>query len=200
MTIGLALVGAVAGAIIGSFVATLCIRWPDGRSVTQGRSMCDTCGRQLKARDLIPFVSAAISSGLCRHCGARIPLFHGQVEVAAALLGGAAQLIAPGIDGAALALFWWLLLALALLDARHFWLPDRLTVLLAIVGLGLGGLLWGLALEHRLIGAVAGFTALWLVSAGYRLARGRDGLGAATPSCLARSGLGWAGRLSRLSC
>lgn len=190
----LVLGGAIAGAVVGSFLATLCIRWPEGRSVMRGRSTCDDCSRQIEARDLIPIVSSARLSGRCRHCGARISSLHTKVEVGAAVLGAFAQLILPGLPGAALASLWWLLLILAILDARHFWLPDRLTILLAIAGLALGGLLWGLGLEHRLIGMAAGFAALWLVAAGYRLVRGRDGLGGGDPKLLGAIGawLGWA--------
>lgn len=90
-------------------------------------------------------------------------------------------------------MFWWVLLVLAILDARHFWLPDRLTLFLAVAGLALAGLLWGLALEHRLIGMAAGYATLWLIAACYRLARGRDGLGGGDSKLLGAIGawLGW---------
>ncbi|MGB3930305.1 MAG: prepilin peptidase, partial [Sphingobium sp.] len=48
------ILGALAGAILGSFLATLILRWPQGRSVLRGRSACDGCGRTLGARDLVP--------------------------------------------------------------------------------------------------------------------------------------------------
>ena len=38
-----------AGAIVGSFVAALVLRWLDDRSVLTGRSACDACGRTLRA-------------------------------------------------------------------------------------------------------------------------------------------------------
>src|SRR3546814_7101518 len=42
---GIAL-AALVGLILGSFIATLVLRWPAGRSVL-GRSQCDACGRPL---------------------------------------------------------------------------------------------------------------------------------------------------------
>ena len=146
------------------------------------------------ARDLVPILSSLGLRGRCRHCDARISPLHIRIGIAAAILGAAAQLTAPGLAGIALALFWWLLLTLAVLDTRHLWLPDRLTILMAIAGLGIGGLLWGLAIEHRLIGMVTGFAVLWLIAAGYRLSRGRDGLGGGDPKLLGAIGawLGWA--------
>lgn len=194
MILWLVLCGAIGGAIIGSFLATLCIRWPEGRSVLSGRSHCDGCGRTVEARDLVPILSSLILRGRCRQCNARISPLHIEIQIGAAVLGAGAQLITPGLDGIALALFWWLLLTLAVLDARHMWLPDRLTIPMAIAGIGFGGLLWGLALEHRLIGMVTGFAALWLIAASYRLSRGRDGLGGGDPKLLGAIGawLGWA--------
>jgi hypothetical protein len=60
---------ALIGLILGSFIATLVLRWPAGRSVL-GRSQCDGCQRPLGAIDLIPLLSALWSRGRCRRCGA----------------------------------------------------------------------------------------------------------------------------------
>ena len=187
------LLGSVAGAIIGSFIATLILRWPAGRSVIGGRSQCDGCGRQLRASELLPIVSFVASRGRCRSCTAPIARFHLIVELSAAGLGGLALWLAPDLRGIALALLWWQLLTIALLDARHFWLPDRLTVLLAASGLALGGFLLGAPLQDRIIGGMAGFAVLALIAAGYRRVRGRDGLGGGDPKLLGAIGcwLGW---------
>lgn len=194
MTLLLATFMAAAGAIIGSFLATLCLRWPAGRGALLGRSSCDGCGRALGPIELVPLLSAALSGGRCRRCGAAIDRLHWQIEAGCAAIGAAALLLSPSASGAALALFCWLLLAPAVLDARHHWLPDRLTLLLAITGVGLGGLLAGVALPDRLIGGVAGFAALALLGLGYRLVRQRQGIGAGDPKLLGAIGLwtGWA--------
>ena len=86
----MALIGGVAGAIIGSFLATLILRWPQGRGVARGRSACDGCGRVLGARDLVPLFSALVQRGRCRTCGARIDPLHGRVEAGCALIGALA--------------------------------------------------------------------------------------------------------------
>lgn len=188
----LALLGFVPGAIVGSFLATLCLRWPEGRSVVRGRSTCDGCGKPLRARDLVPLVSGPIGRGRARCCGHAIDPLHGQVEWTAALIGGL-SLAAGGLEaGAALALLGWLLLPLAVLDARHFWLPDRLVLLLGLAGLTLGGLLSGETLLTRLsTGLVAGATLL-LVALAYKRLRGREGLGSGDPKLFAAIGL-WLG-------
>jgi leader peptidase (prepilin peptidase) / N-methyltransferase len=187
------LFAAILGAIIGSFVATLVIRWPEGRSVMLGRSQCDACAVPIAARHMIPLVSQLMLRRKCAACGAAFDPRHGQIEVAAALIGGLALWIAPGWDGLAGAVFGWLLLALGALDVAHFWLPNALTASLAITGLASG--LAGLSppLPDRLIGAAAGFGALWLIAFLYKRLRGRDGLGGGDPKMLGGIGawLGW---------
>lgn len=194
MSVALALLGAMLGAIIGSFIATLCVRWPRGEQAAAGRSRCDGCGRPLAPAELVPIASSLVARGRCRTCGARIDPFHLKVELAAAAIGAIALTIAPDPRGAALALFCWLLLAPAILDARCYWLPDRLTAILAVAGLAAGGLLSGVPILHRLIGGAAGFCALALVAQGYRRLRSREGLGQGDAKLLGAIGLwtGWA--------
>lgn len=184
--------GMVAGLIAGSFFATLIVRWPHDKTLS-GRSRCDGCGVQLTVRDLIPFVSFVLARGRCRACGGAIDPLHVRVEFACAAVGGGAFLLAPGLEGVLAALTGWLLVTLAWLDARHFWLPDRLVIALAL--LGVGGGLWGVgpALQDRAIGGLTGFASLALIAFGYRMLRGRVGLGGGDPKLFGAIGLwlGW---------
>ncbi len=183
----------VLGAIIGSFVAALVTRWPDGRSVMRGRSACDDCGRALRAVELVPLLSALVLRGRCRGCGVEISPVHWWIELAGLAIGLAAGIVAPGVVGIAGAIFGWLLLALASLDLVAFWLPDRLTILLAVTGLVGTALGIDPPLQERLIGSIAGFGTLWLVALGYRRIRGRDGMGGGDPKLFGAIGLwlGW---------
>lgn len=180
------------GLVLGSFIATLVLRWPAGRSLL-GRSQCDGCGRALRALDLIPLFSAMMFRGCCRTCRAEIDPFHGRVELGSALVGAIALAAMPGTVGWMWALFGWMLLPLALLDARHFWLPDRLNALLAVTGLLLAGPMLGTSLSDRWIGALAGGGLLALVAWAYRRSRGADGMGGGDPKLVAAIGawLGW---------
>lgn len=184
----------VLGAVLGSFIATLVIRWPQGRSVMRGRSHCDACDVALHVRDLVPLLSAAVARGRCRSCGAAIDARHWQIELAALWIGVVAGIVVPGPVGLAGAVFGWLLLALAALDVTEFWLPDRLTGTLALAGLITGLLDVEPALLDRVIGGVVGFASLWLIGAAYKRLRGREGLGGGDPKLLGAIGLwlGWA--------
>lgn len=185
--------GLFLGLIIGSFLATLILRWPEGRSVVSGRSSCDDCGLQLRIWELIPVVSYVLQSGKCRQCGKAIAHDHIAIELAAALIGGLALFAAPDLNGLAGAFFGWLLLTLAALDVRHQWLPDRLNAILAMSGLTACLVIAVPTLTDRLIGGFAGFASLALVAVAYRSVRGREGLGGGDPKMLGAIGcwLGW---------
>jgi leader peptidase (prepilin peptidase)/N-methyltransferase len=185
--------GAILGLIIGSFLATVVIRWPQGRSVVSGRSHCDNCQEQLRAADLIPVFSYALRGGKCAKCGARIDSDHLVIELGAGLIGGLALYAAPNVAGVAGAIFGWFLLTLAALDAKCHWLPDRLTLSLALVGLAVSIFVDQPDLLERVIGGASGFLALFLIGWGYHLLRGREGLGGGDPKLLGAIGcwLGW---------
>ncbi|MET0248789.1 MAG: A24 family peptidase [Sphingobium sp.] len=185
--------GAVAGAIAGSFLATLILRWPQGRHVARGRSACDGCGRTLRAVELVPLLSALVQRGRCRSCGVAIDPLHRRVEMGCASIGAVALGAMPGIGGAVWAMFGWLLLTLAILDWRHYWLPDALTF--PLIGLGLTIGIWanGVPMTDRLVGVVAGYGVLLAISLVYRTLRGHEGLGLGDAKLLAGLGawLGW---------
>lgn len=194
MTFLLPAIGAAAGAIVGSFLATLCVRWPHGEQVMTGRSHCDNCRRPLRPLELVPIGSALVFGGRCRTCRQPFARLHLRMEMAAAGLAALALFLQPNAGGAALAVLWLLLLAPAVLDARHYWLPDGLTLLLGAAGLALGSLVSGEPLGSRLAGGAAGFLSLWLLALAYKRFRGLDGLGLGDAKLLGAIGLwtGWA--------
>ncbi len=185
--------GTIIGLIIGSFLATIVIRWPQVQSVISGRSRCDSCQEPLRAIDLIPVISYVLRSGKCANCGAVINSDHLAIELGAGLIGGVALFAAPGVEGLLGAIFGWLLITLAALDAQHHWLPDKLTLPLAVCGLAASLWVDDPGLVNRTIGGIAGFSALFLIGWSYRLLRGREGLGGGDPKLLGAVGcwLGW---------
>lgn len=185
--------GVVFGAIIGSYLATLALRWPQGKSALAGRSRCDECGQTLRWFELVPLVSYLARGGQCARCGARIDPVHPAMELGAAAIGGLSFFLYPSFYGLAGAVFGWALLLLAVLDIRHFWLPDRVTLPLLLTGLGVAWLLGTPPIADAAIGAGAGFLILFLIGLAYRAVRGRDGIGGGDSKLLAAIGawLGW---------
>ncbi len=190
------LLGGVLGALVGSFIGAALVRLPEGRSVLCGRSACDSCGAKLGPLELVPLVSFALQRGRCRHCHASIDPWQTAAEAGGALVGIASVLVAPN-DWAMIwaALLGCQLLLLALLDLRHFWLPNKLTALLALTGLAHGLWLYRTGSEllfEVLAGGALGFSGLTVVAITYRALRGRDGLGAGDAKLLGAIGL-WIG-------
>lgn len=182
----------ILGAILGSFLATVAIRWPAGRSALSGRSLCDGCGKPVAARDLVPVLSALLLRGRARCCGARIHRLHSGVEIACAVCGLLAGLVASDVTSLAIAVFGWLLVLVAALDATELWIPDPLIAIVAVTGLATAVLLPPPG-SDRLIGGAAGFGSLWLIGFAYLRLRGQEGLGGADPKLFGAIGLwlGW---------
>lgn len=124
--------------------------------------------------------------------GGRLPM----LAAGGALLGVWSAFGQPSTAAAVLtALFGWQLLLIALVDAEHFWLPDRLTFPLAGLGLVAAAWLDGPRLWDAVLGAAGGFAILRGLAVGYRRLRGREGLGGGDPFLLGAIGawVGWAG-------
>ncbi len=177
-----ALLLALLGAIIGSYMATIALRWPAGRSASVGQSACDGCGLTLRWFELIPILSYVAARGYCRRCGAKIASLHLRIELCAAALGlVSASLYIEPISALISAVLFWQLLLLAVLDWRHLWLPDRLTIALAASGLALGGWVSDLPLTIRAAAMVGGFLTMELIRRGFLALRGKEGMGAGDP-------------------
>ncbi len=179
--------GGLLGLVIGSFLAVLTGRWPQGLAIT-GRSRCDACGVQLGAVELVPVLSFMARRGQCRHCGAAIDRRHLAIELAAGVVGAVMLWRYPLWPGLAAALAGWWLLALIVLDAEHQWLPDRLTLPLILAAMVLGQWLGFASLRDRGFAALFGLAALAAIRLGYRLRSGREGMGGGDPKLFAGIG------------
>ncbi len=190
----------VLGPVAGSFLGLISLRLPEDKTVVAGRSACGSCGRTLSPVDLVPILSFLVLRGRCRTCGGAIPRRYLMMELGCLALGVWSAFAFDGPMALVSAVFGWWLLILAVIDGEHFWLPDRLTL-----PLGAAGLIQAVAFSlvgqtpftwvDNLIGAAAGFTALWLVALGYKRLRGREGLGGGDPILLGSIGawVGWQG-------
>jgi leader peptidase (prepilin peptidase)/N-methyltransferase len=134
---------ALLGLAFGSFLNVCLSRWPQGESVVQPRSHCRHCDHTLAWWENIPLLSWLALRGRCRGCGSPIGWRYPLVELAIGALWAAAawQHIGPAftvdvpftgmaivvVDAIGVMIFYWLLVALAILDAENLWLPDWLT-------------------------------------------------------------------------
>jgi leader peptidase (prepilin peptidase) / N-methyltransferase len=211
------------GLLVGSFLNVVIHRIPimlergwrrealalDGKEPPAGepydlvrpRSACPACKAPITALQNVPIVSWLVLRGRCANCRAPISARYPLVELLTGLLSAidAWQFGFSWVTAAALVLTWFLV-ALAFIDIDTQLLPDNLTLPLLWLGL-LGALLLpriGAArlpvdLRAAVIGAIAGYLALWLVYHLFRLLTGKEGMGYGDFKLLAALGawLGW---------
>ena len=128
------------GAIIGSFLNVVVLRWGTGVSALKGRSFCFNCSRTLTARELIPLVSFLLQGGRCRNCRSVISLQYPLVEGLTGLLFAALAykyllLGSLGLSFVLACLGTGLLVAICIYDFKHKIIPDEFSLVLAGLGL-----------------------------------------------------------------
>jgi len=164
-------------------------------SLLRPRSRCPTCGHALKWHENVPVLGWTRLRGQCSACRAPISRRYPLVEAATAALFA---LCGVTFGAQPTTLLWCLavalLIAMALIDLDTTLLPDGLT--LPLIGLGLLAALtgWtGVSLQDAVIGTLAGYGSLWLLSALYRALRGVPGMAEGDFKMLAGLGalLGW---------
>ncbi len=158
------------------------------------RSACPACGHAIGALENVPLISYFALRGKCAGCKARISPRYPLVEALTGVLSGyIAWRYGFTWQTLALLVFVWSMIALAFIDLDTFYLPDDITLPLVWAGLlaNMGGLF--VDLQSAVIGAIAGYLALWIVFWGYKVATGKDGMGYGDFKLLAAIGawLGW---------
>lgn len=163
------------------------------------RSACPSCQAPVTALQNIPVLSWLWLRGRCASCRAPISGRYPLVELITALLSAlVAWRFGYGTAALCALVVTWLLIPLTLIDIDHQLLPDNLNYLLLWSGLLASVLLPGgsvppVDLRSAVIGAVAGYLALWSVYWLFKLATGKEGMGYGDFKLLAALGawLGW---------
>ncbi|MDE2880195.1 prepilin peptidase [Candidatus Palauibacter soopunensis] len=157
-------VAVLLGAAVGSFLNVCVTRMPTGDSVLRPRSRCPSCHAPIRWRDNLPVLSWIFLRARCRDCGGRISWRYPAIELAAALAwGGMAWLYSASVAALTGAVLFTLLLAIAVIDARHYVIPDTLSLGGCAAGLALSALPGSTPPLAAITGAVLGFGLLYLV-------------------------------------
>lgn len=143
---------------------------------TTDHSRCPHCQHRLSFWENLPIVGYLALRGRCRSCKARISPRYLVVELVTAGLFLAAALTQPPALSLLAGGFCATLLALALIDAKTFILPDQITLPLMWAGLLLGGHAW-VTPSQALWGAALGWFFLWAVFWLFKLVTGKEGMG-----------------------
>jgi leader peptidase (prepilin peptidase)/N-methyltransferase len=163
-------------------------------SLARPRSRCPACGHPIGALENIPLLSYFLLRGKCSSCRTSIPLRYPLVEVLTGLLSAyTAWHFGPTIQTVGALLLIWSLIALAAIDLDTQLLPDAITLPLLWLGLAFNLGTAYVDLSSAVIGAMAGYLALWSVFWLFKLATGKEGMGYGDFKLLAALGawLGW---------
>ena len=127
-------------------------------------SFCPSCTKKLSAFDNIPLLSWLLLRGRCRYCRRPIAVRYPLLELFLMLMGiTLAWRLGIGVDWFFMLVLVALLLALAAIDNQCQLLPDCLTLSLLWIGLLWHCLAHPAFLPAAVIGAMAGYLALWLL-------------------------------------
>lgn len=159
------------------------------------RSRCPSCGHEVRWYENIPVLSYLGLRGQCSGCGTRISLRYPVVELlTGALFYACALQWGWSTTTSAWCGFCAALVALAFIDWDTTLLPDDITLPLLWAGLLAATLQWvDVSPSDAILGATAGYTSLWVVYWGFKLATGKEGMGYGDFKLLAALGawFGW---------
>ena len=177
------------GLVLGSFFNVVIYRLPRKMSLVKPGSGCPKCGHRLGPSELIPVFSYLWQRGACRECGDRIALRYPLVELAAGIGFWAMWRHSSSpeefLSGA---VFFSLLLLLAIIDLEHKLLLNSLTLPGIALGLLFGLLGWTSSFWTSLLGAGAGFLLILVIAL---ISRGGMGMGDVKFMAMIGSFLGW---------
>ncbi len=190
--------GALFGAVIGSFLNVCIVRLPAHQSVVRPRSRCPTCGLPVAWYDNIPVVSWLLLLGRCRGCREPISVLYPMVEISVALLWAwMAHRYGLTLETLRGALFGTILLGIALTDAREYIIPDEFSLGGLVVALLFSAFMGLSAVGSALVGGALGFGLLWVVGIGGTWLFKEEAMGGGDIKMMAMVGafLGWQGVL-----
>ena len=201
--------GFVWGAVWGSFLNVVIVRWPE--SVVSPGSRCGSCGKPIRAWDNIPILSYLLLRGRCRHCKTGFSPRYMLVELLTAALSmsllhrhlvlGDGPLSVRLLEYLSLFTFVCGLIAISFIDLERRLIPDVISIPGILLGLVCSALLPTVGLRDAAIGAAGGYLLVWgPFHKGWQLLRGRPGMMLGDAKLLAMIGafLGWKGALFAL--
>jgi leader peptidase (prepilin peptidase)/N-methyltransferase len=169
MTAASALILALFGAMIGSFVTVVAHRVPQGESVVGGRSHCPGCGSQIAAYDNVPVFSWLALRGRSRCCDESISSRYPLTEITLAVLFAAVAVRFHDDVGELLLglVFVSMLVAVTLTDLERRIIPNRILAVASLIGFAIVAVTDPSSLPERAAAAVGAGGILFLAALAY---------------------------------
>ena len=164
-------------------------------NLSQPASTCPKCKTAIRWYQNIPVISWLVLRGKCGTCQNPISLRYPCIE----LLTAICSLVIVAVFGPTLQMlfgliFTWVLIALTFIDFDTQLLPDRYTLTLAALGLGINSYAIYVSPTSAIWGYIIGFLCLWIVYYLFKLITGKEGMGYGDFKLLAALGA-WMGPL-----
>jgi leader peptidase (prepilin peptidase)/N-methyltransferase len=157
-------------------------------------STCPHCQHKIRYYENIPVLSWLFLKGKCSQCKNAIAIRYPLVEISTALLSLViAQHFGVSMLTCYALILTWALIALTMIDFDHMLLPDQIVLPLLWLGLWVNLTNSIVPLEDAVIGAIAGYSSLYLIFWLFKLATGKEGMGFGDFKLFALFGawLGW---------
>jgi leader peptidase (prepilin peptidase)/N-methyltransferase len=130
-----AIVAAIFGLILGSFLNVVIYRIPNNLSLAKPRSFCPNCKTPIKAYDNIPIISWFILRGSCRNCKSSISFQYPLVELSTgALFFTIVYFIKPISVTPAICVLAAAIVSTSVIDLKYMKLPTKILYPTLILG------------------------------------------------------------------
>jgi len=209
--------GLIFGLLVGSFLNVVIYRYPNllkyqwtaqshewihdepypaeaPPGIVSPGSRCGNCQAGIRAWQNIPLLSYALLKGKCANCQTSIGLRYPLVELLTGLMSAyVVHHFGWSIQAVFGVLLTWILVALTFIDFDHQLLPDDIVLPTLWLGLGLSLVPVFAESQDAIIGAIVGYSSLWLVFQLFKKLTGKEGMGYGDFKLLALLGawLGW---------
>ncbi len=164
-------------------------------TLSKPASTCPKCSTEIRWYQNIPVISWLVLRGKCGSCQNPISIRYPLIELLTAL----ASLVIVSVFGPTLQMLFgllltWILIALTFIDFDTQLLPDRYTLTLAALGLGINSYAIYISPTSAIWGYIIGFLCLWIVYYLFKIVTGKEGMGYGDFKLLAALGA-WMGPL-----
>jgi leader peptidase (prepilin peptidase)/N-methyltransferase len=189
------------GLLFGSFFNVLIWRIPRNESIVFPASHCPNCNRKIKSWENIPVFSYLFLRGKCAGCKSTISIAYPLVEL---LTAGLAVVLwytviphhtitwQAGIPLFLQLLFLILMIPVAVIDLRHYIIPDSITLSLLVLSFGISFIPGGFSPLQSILGILAGGGVLWAMGfIGTIIFKKGDAMGGGDIKLMAAAGALW---------
>lgn len=147
-------------------------------SLSQPASTCPKCKTAIRWYQNIPLISWLVLRGQCGSCHTPISPRYPCIELLTAICSlTVLAVLGPSLEMLFGLVLTWVLIALTFIDFDTQLLPDRYTLPLAALGLGINSYGLYTSASAAIWGYLIGFLCLWIVYYLFKVMTGKEGMG-----------------------